>query len=50
MGGENIRVIPRYNDEVHYYRVIFIVIAFLGPYTAWGLRDGYTWNLGWRYR
>ena len=43
-------LIPRYNDDFHYYRVIFIVIAFLGPYTAFGLDDGYTWNRGWRYR
>ena len=43
-------LIRRYNDGFRYYRVIYIVIAFLGPYTAWGLEDGRTWNRGWRYR
>ena len=42
--------IRRHNDDFRHYRVIFIAIAFLGPYTAWGLKDGHTWNRGWRYR
>ena len=43
-------LIPRYNNAFRYHRVIFIVIAFLGPYSAFGLDDGKTWNRGWRYR
>ena len=27
-------LIRRHNDDIRHYRVIFIVIAFLGPYTA----------------
>ena len=49
-GAGTQRLIPRYNDGFRYHRVIFIVIAFLGPYTAFGMDDGYTWNRGWRYR
>ena len=49
-GARTMTLIRRCNDELRYYRVLYIVIAFLGPYNAWGLRDGYAWNRGWRYR
>ena len=33
-----------------YYRIISVVIAFLGPWRDFGVVDGPSWNRGSRYR
>ena len=43
-------LIPRYNDRCKNNRVLCIIIAFLGPFSEFGLADGYRWHRGWCYR
>ena len=40
-------LVPRYNDHFRYTRVLFIVIAFLGPFSEFGVAHGPSWTRGW---
>ena len=40
-------LVPRYNDYFRYTRALFIVIAFLGPFSEFGVAHGPSWTRGW---
>ena len=48
-GKDTKALIPRYNDNFKYDRIIRIIIVFLGPFSYFGLTDGYRWHRGWRF-
>ena len=43
-------LVPLIGDDIVYYRIISVVIAFLGPWRDFGVADGPSWNRGGRYR
>ena len=43
-------LIPRFNDEYRLCRIIFIVTAYLGKFSEFGVVAGHYWTRGWRYR
>ena len=43
-------LVPQHHPIYLYHRPICVVIAFLGPFSDFGLADGSRWNRGWRYR
>ena len=45
--GRSQSLVPRYNDRFRYTRVLFIVIAFLGPFSEFGVAHGSSWTRGW---
>ena len=47
--GRSQTLCPHYNDRFRYTRVLFIVIAFLGPFSEFGVAHGSSWNRGWRF-
>ena len=48
IGGRSQTLVPRYNDSFRYTRVLYIVIAFLGPFSEFCVAHGSSWNRGWR--
>ena len=50
MWGRSQKLVPKYNDRFTYTRVLHIVIAFLGPFSEFGVARGSFWNRGWRFR
>ena len=47
MWGRSRNLVPRYNDSYRYERVLFIVIAFLGPFSEFMIGHGSSWTRGW---
>ena len=47
--GRSQNLVPQYNDSFRYTRVLYIVIAFLGPFSEFLVAHGSSWNRGWRY-
>ena len=45
--GRSQSLVPRYNDRFKETRVLYIVIAFLGPFSEFGVVDGPFWTRGW---
>ena len=39
-------LVPLIGDDIVYYRIISVVIAFLGPWRDFGVADGPHWNRG----
>ena len=49
IGGRSQTLVPQYNDNFRYTRVLYIIIAFLGPFQQFWDAHGSSWNRGWRY-
>ena len=47
--GRSQKLVPQYNDNFRYTRVLYIVIACLGPFSEFWVAHGSSWNRGWRY-
>ena len=47
--GRSQNLVPQYNDSFRYTRILYIVIAFLGPFSESWVAHGSSWNRGWRF-
>ena len=46
IGDRSQTLVPHYNDRFRYTRVLYIVIAFLGPFSEFCVAHGSYWNRG----
>ena len=49
IGDRSRTLVPQHNDHFRYTRVLYLVIAFLGPFSEFWVAHGSSWNRGWRF-